>query len=270
MERKEAAAQGAQPDTKQAADQTVFAILAALSFCHFLNDMMQSLLPAIYPMLKTNYALSFTQVGFLTLTFQGTASLFQPVVGIVTDKRPQPYALFCGMGFTLVGLILLSSASHYGLLIVAASLVGMGSAIFHPDASRVARMASGGQLGLAQSLFQVGGNFGSAIGPLLAAFIVLPFGQSSLAWFSLAALTAMVVLWNVGGWYKRNHAAVAKRAKAYGAPPALPRARVVATLVILGMLVFSKYIYLASLSSYYTFYLIHKFGVSVQTSQILL
>ena len=156
------------------------------------------------------------------------------------------------------------------MLIVAASLVGMGSAIFHPDASRVARMASGGQLGLAQSLFQVGGNFGSAIGPLLAAFIVLPFGQSSLAWFSLAALTAMVVLWNVGGWYKRNHAAVAKRAKAYGAPPALPRARVVATLVILGMLVFSKYIYLASLSSYYTFYLIHKFGVSVQTSQILL
>jgi FSR family fosmidomycin resistance protein-like MFS transporter len=270
MENKEAAAQSARPDTKQAADQTVFAILAALSFSHFLNDMMQSLLPAIYPMLKTNYALSFTQVGFLTLTFQGTASLFQPVVGIVTDKRPQPYALFAGMGFTLVGLILLSSASHYGLLLLAASLVGMGSAIFHPDASRVARMASGGQLGLAQSLFQVGGNFGSAIGPLLAAFIVLPFGQSSLAWFSLAALTAMIVLWNVGGWYKRNHLAVAKRAKSYGTPPALPHARVVVTLVILGMLVFSKYIYLASLSSYYTFYLIHKFGVSVQTSQILL
>ncbi|WP_311028019.1 MFS transporter [Mesorhizobium koreense] len=279
MERKEATAESAKPDSKKpgtneaagpSADQTVFAILAALSFSHFLNDMMQSLLPAIYPMLKTNYALSFTQVGFLTLTFQGTASLFQPVVGIVTDKRPQPYALFCGMGFTLVGLLLLSNASHYGVLIVAASLVGMGSAIFHPDASRVARMASGGRLGLAQSLFQVGGNFGSAIGPLLAAFIVLPFGQSSLAWFSLAALTAMAVLWNVGGWYKRNHLAVAKRAKSYGAPPALPHARVVATLIILGMLVFSKYIYLASLSSYYTFYLIHKFGVSVQTSQILL
>jgi FSR family fosmidomycin resistance protein-like MFS transporter len=269
MERKQATAESAPTDARQAADQTVFAILAALSFCHFLNDMMQSLLPAIYPMLKTNYALSFTQVGLLTLTFQGTASLFQPVVGIVTDKRPQPYALFSGMGFTLVGLLLLANASHYWLLIVAASLVGMGSAIFHPDASRVARMASGGRLGLAQSLFQVGGNVGSAIGPLLAAFIVLPFGQPSLAWFSLAALTAMVVLWNVGGWYKRNHAAVAKR-KAYGVPPELPRARVVATLVILGMLVFSKYIYLASLSSYYTFYLIHKFGVSVQTSQILL
>ncbi|MDN5928985.1 MAG: MFS transporter [Hyphomicrobiales bacterium] len=275
VESKEAAAENSLPETKQsdtnqAVDQTVFAILAALSFSHFLNDMMQSLLPAIYPMLKTNYALSFTQVGLLTLTFQGTASLFQPVVGIVTDKRPQPYALFCGMGFSLVGLLLLSNASHYGVLIVAASLVGMGSAIFHPDASRVARMASGGRLGLAQSLFQVGGNFGSAIGPLLAAFIVLPFGQSSLAWFSLAALTAMAVLWNVGGWYKRNHLAVAKRAKSYGTPPALPHARVVATLIILGMLVFSKYIYLASLSSYYTFYLIHKFGVSVQTSQILL
>jgi FSR family fosmidomycin resistance protein-like MFS transporter len=248
MERKEAAAQSAQPDTKQPVDQTVFAILAALSFSHFLNDMMQSLLPAIYPMLKTNYALSFTQVGFLTLTFQGTASLFQPVVGIVTDKRPQPYALFCGMGFTLVGLILLSSASHYGLLIVAASLVGMGSAIFHPDASRVARMASGGQLGLAQSLFQVGGNFGSAIGPLLAAFIVLPHGQISLAWFSLAALLGMFVLWNVGGWYKRNHVSVAKSSRIRSAPLELPQARIITTLVVLGMLVLCKYIYIASIT----------------------
>ncbi len=252
------------------ADQTVFAVLSALAFCHFLNDVMQSLLPAIYPMLKTNYALSFAQIGFLTFTFQGTASLLQPVVGIVTDKRPQPYALFCGMGFTLVGLLLLANASHYWLLLVAASLVGMGSSIFHPDASRVARMASGGRHGLAQSLFQVGGNIGTSIGPLLAAFIVLPHGQSSLAWFSLAALIGMIVLWNVGGWYKRNHLAVAKRARAQGAAPDLPRSRVLGTLVVLGMLVFSKYIYLASLTSYYIFYLIHKFGVDVQTGQILL
>jgi len=255
---------------KTAADQTVFAVLSALAFCHFLNDVMQSLLPAIYPLLKTNYALSFAQIGILTLTFQGTASLLQPVVGIVTDKRPQPYALFCGMGFTLVGLLFLASASHYWILLVGASMVGMGSSIFHPDASRVARMASGGRLGLAQSVFQVGGNVGSSIGPLLAAFIVLPHGQISLAWFSLAALVGMLVLWNVGGWYKRNHASAAKASRARSVQVALPQGRIMTTLVVLGMLVFSKYIYLASITSYYIFYTVHKFHVSVQTGQVLL
>jgi FSR family fosmidomycin resistance protein-like MFS transporter len=255
---------------KSGADQTVFAVLSALAFCHFLNDVMQSLLPAIYPLLKTNYALSFAQIGILTLTFQGTASLLQPIVGFVTDKRPQPYALFCGMGFTLVGLFFLAAASHYWILLVGASMVGMGSSIFHPDASRVARMASGGRLGLAQSVFQVGGNVGSSIGPLLAAFIVLPHGQISLAWFSLAALLGMVVLWNVGGWYKRNHTSVAKSSKIRSAPLDLPQSRIIGTLIVLGMLVFSKYIYLASITSYYIFYTVHKFHVSVQTGQVLL
>jgi FSR family fosmidomycin resistance protein-like MFS transporter len=255
---------------KSGADQTVFAVLSALAFCHFLNDVMQSLLPAIYPLLKTNYALSFAQIGILTLTFQGTASLLQPIVGIVTDKRPQPYALFCGMGFTLVGLLFLAYASHYWILLVGASMVGVGSSIFHPDASRVARMASGGRLGLAQSVFQVGGNVGSSIGPLLAAFIVLPHGQMSLAWFSMAALVGMLVLWNVGGWYKRNHASVAKASRARSVQTELPQARIMTTLVVLAMLVFSKYIYLASITSYYIFYTVHKFHVSVQTGQVLL
>jgi MFS transporter, FSR family, fosmidomycin resistance protein len=255
---------------KTAADQTVFAVLSALAFCHFLNDVMQSLLPAIYPILKTNYALSFAQIGILTLTFQGTASLLQPIVGIVTDKKPQPYALFCGMGFTLLGILLFSTASHYWELLVGASLVGTGSSIFHPDASRVARMASGGRHGLAQSVFQVGGNLGQSIGPLLAAFIILPHGQASLSWFSLFALVGMIVLWNVGGWYKRNHLSVAKRTKARVASVDLSRARVVATLFVLGLLIFSKYIYLASITSYYIFYTVHKFHVSVQTGQVLL
>lgn len=252
------------------ADQTVFTILVALGFCHFLNDMMQSLLAAIYPMLKEDYRLSFGQIGILTMAFQVTASILQPLVGLYTDKRPLPYALFAGMGSTLLGLLLLASATHYSSLLMGAALIGFGSAIFHPDASRVARMASGGRHGLAQSLFQVGGNFGSAMGPLLAAFIVLPRGQSSLAWFSLAALLAMIVLWQVGGWYKRHRSAKTKAVTAGAIASTPSRRRVIITLGVLGILVFSKVIYMACLSSYYTFYVIHKFGVSVQDSQLQL
>jgi FSR family fosmidomycin resistance protein-like MFS transporter len=255
---------------RTAANNTAFAIIAALSFCHLLNDMMQSLISAIYPMLKTNYGLDFGQIGLLTFTFQFTASLLQPLIGIYTDKRPLPYSLSLGMGFTLVGLILLGAAQHYWLLIIASAMVGMGSSVFHPESSRVARMASGGRLGLAQSIFQVGGNFGSALGPLLAAFIVLPRGQSSVAWFSLAALVAMIILWQVGTWYRTHGATRAKQRNIAAATVTLPRNKVLLALTILGILVFSKYVYMASLSSYYTFYLIHKFGLSVRDSQLLL
>jgi FSR family fosmidomycin resistance protein-like MFS transporter len=219
-------------------------------------------------MLKEDYTLSFSQIGILTMAFQVTASVLQPLVGFYTDKRPLPYALFAGMGSTLLGLLLLSAATDYLSLLMGAALIGFGSAIFHPDASRVARMASGGRHGLAQSLFQVGGNFGSALGPLLAAFIVLPRGQSSLGWFSLAAVLAMIVLWQVGGWYKRNHVVKAKSVKASITTHALSRKQVIITLCVLGMLIFSKFIYMACLSSYYTFYVIHKFNISVQESQI--
>jgi FSR family fosmidomycin resistance protein-like MFS transporter len=252
-----------------AANSTAFAIIAALGFCHLLNDMMQSMLAAIYPMLKASYGLDFGQIGLLTFTFQVTASLLQPLVGIYTDKRPQPYSLSLAMGFTLVGLILLAFAQHFWLLLSAASLVGVGSSVFHPESSRMARLASGGRHGLAQSLFQVGGNFGSALGPLLAAFIVVPRGQSSVAIFSFAALVAMVVLWQVGNWYVRHRAASVKRPKIH-IYISLPRSRVILTLAVLGVLVFSKYVYMASLSSYYTFYLIHKFGLSIRDSQLLL
>src|SRR3979409_372810 len=201
------------------AGRTTFTILAAISFCHLLNDMMQSLLPALYPMIKTSYALSFGQIGLLTFTFQVTASLLQPVIGSYTDRSPRPYSLAAGMAFTLVGLLLLSLANSYGLLLLAAALIGTGSSVFHPESSRVARMASGGQHGLAQSVFQVGGNVGSAAGPLLAAFIVLPRGQASVAWFSFTALLGMFVLFNVGHWYKSHGMALIKpRAADVGAP----------------------------------------------------
>ena len=254
---------------RTAADNTAFAIIAALSFCHLLNDMMQSLIAAIYPMLKANYGLDFGQIGLLTFTFQVTASLLQPLIGTYTDKRPQPYSLPLGMGFTLVGLILLGFANSYWLLLAASAMVGIGSSVFHPESSRIARMASGGRLGLAQSLFQVGGNFGSAIGPLLAAFVVLPKGQTSVAWFSLAALLAMIILWQVGNWY-RAHRATKGKQRSYGAPIALPRRKVLIALTVLGILIFSKFIYMSSLSSYYTFYLIHKFSLSVRDAQLLL
>jgi FSR family fosmidomycin resistance protein-like MFS transporter len=251
------------------ADNTAYAVILAVSFCHLLNDVMQSLLAAIYPMLKADYGLDFWQIGVLTMTFQVTASLLQPLIGMVTDKRPMPYSLPVGMGSSMVGLFVLAFASDYVLLILGAAFIGIGSAIFHPESSRVARLASGGRYGLAQSLFQVGGNFGSALGPLLAAFIVVPRGQGSVAWFSVAALLGMIILWQVGNWYSRYRIRSAKR-PANAATVALPRRKIVIALVVLALLVFTKNIYLASLSSYFTFYVIHKFGVTVQQSQLML
>ena len=255
-----------------AEENTLFAILVALSFSHLLNDMIQSLIPAIYPILKESFRLSFSQIGLITLTFQLTASLLQPVVGLYTDRYPKPYSLAIGMGFTLVGLLLLSVAASFPTILVAAGLVGIGSSVFHPESSRMARAASGGRHGLAQSLFQVGGNAGSAIGPLLAAFIVVPRGQASIAWFSIAAIVAIAVLFHVGRWY-RGHLSSRPARSGAGAGdgrPALSRGRVAFSIGILMCLVFSKYIYLVSLSSYYTFYLIDKFAVSVQAAQVYL
>ncbi|TGE02005.1 MFS transporter [Methylobacterium nonmethylotrophicum] len=246
-------------------------VLGALSLSHLLNDMIQSLLPAIYPLLKQAYSLDFGQIGLLTLAFQLTASLLQPVVGLFTDKRPLPFSLAAGMLVSLCGLLLLASAGTYGLLIVAACLVGLGSAIFHPEASRVARLASGGRYGLAQSVFQVGGNAGTALGPLLAAFIVVPRGQGSVAVFAVAALAGFVVLGLVGRWYRdRLRAGAARGKKGAAQGGALPRGKVVVTIALLLVLIFSKFFYMASLSSYYTFYLIHRFGVSVPQSQLYL
>lgn len=254
---------------RQAAEGTVFTILAAISFSHLLNDMIQSLLPAIYPILKSNFHLDFAKVGLITLTTQLTASLLQPLIGLYTDRKPKPYSLPFGMGFTLVGIALLSMASNYAFILVAAGLIGMGSAVFHPESSRVARMASGGQHGLAQSVFQVGGNLGSSLGPLLAAFIVLPSGQHSIVWFTLAALLAIILLTNVGRWYKHReslgHTARARKAILH---PELSSKKVAVSIGVLIALMFSKFFYLSSLSSYYTFYLISKFHVSVQSAEI--
>ncbi|PZO82173.1 MAG: MFS transporter [Mesorhizobium amorphae] len=248
---------------------TTYAVIFAVSFSHFLNDIMQSLLAALYPMLKADYSLAFWQIGLLTFVFQVTASLLQPVVGIYTDKNPLPRSLPMGMASTLCGLLLLAFAHSYPILVLGAGLIGIGSAVFHPEASRVARLASGGRYGFAQSTFQVGGNFGTAAGPLLAAFIVVPRGQESVAWFSLAAFIGMVVLWKVGSWYARALAEQAKRpaASVFGA---LTRWRVVLALCVLALLTFSKNIYMASFQSFYTFYVIDRFGVSVQGSQIML
>ncbi|HWK46589.1 MAG TPA: MFS transporter [Stellaceae bacterium] len=260
--------QPTRPVDRAAVDNTVFVILGGISFCHLLNDMIQSMLPAIYPLLKSSFGLNFGQIGMITLTFQTTASLLQPVVGHYTDRRPQPYSLAIGMAFTLVGLVLLSIAGSFPMLLAAAALIGLGSAVFHPESSRVARMASGGRHGLAQSLFQVGGNVGSSIGPLLAAFLILPRGQSSVAWLSLAALLAIVLLTKVGTWYKARSALPKTRRKIAEDRPALSPGRVSAAIAILLALIFSKYFYMASLTSYYTFYLISKFHVSVQSAQI--
>ena len=246
---------------------TAYAVLFAISFCHLLNDTMQALLPALYPVLKSAFDLDFGQIGLITLTFQLTASLLQPAVGLYTDHRPQPYSLVAGMGLSLAGLLVLSIAPSYPLLLLSAALVGMGSAVFHPESSRVARMASGGRHGFAQSLFQVGGNTGSALGPLLAAFVVVPRGQRSVAWFSAAALAGMVILARVGAWYNA-HRRTAARARSVIRPHDLPRGKVVGALAILLILVFSKNVYLASISSYYTFYLIEKFDLSVQSAQL--
>ena len=250
--------------------KVVYKVLAAISVCHLLNDMMSSLLPAIYPLLKDSFHLSFAQVGLITLTYQTTASLLQPLIGIYTDKRPRPFSLPVGMGATLIGLILLAAARTFPALLVAAALVGTGSSVFHPESSRVARMASGGQHGLAQSIFQVGGNAGLSFGPLLAAFFVLPRGQNSLAWFSLAALAGMFLLTGVSTWAK-NHAESWKRFSAkhdIDKPPDLSTARITASIAILMALLFSKFVYLASLTSYYTFYLMSKFHVTVESAQV--
>lgn len=263
----------ASPRPAASADGTTFAVILSLSFCHLLNDMMQSLVPALYPILKDNYALTFGQVGFITLAFQCTASMLQPLVGLYTDRKPQPYSLMVGMGFTLTGLLLMSRAGSYPSILLAAALIGMGSSVFHPEASRVARMAAGGRYGLAQSLFQVGGNMGSAAGPLLAAFVVVPHGQRSIVWFSAAALVAMMVLFQVGHWYKARRAAqkpAVRKAAAGAGGVALSRGRVVAAIAVLVALLFSKNVYSASLGSYFTFYLIQKFGVDVQTAQLYL
>ncbi|MCC8394255.1 MFS transporter [Paraburkholderia sp. MMS20-SJTR3] len=246
--------------------RTVYSVLGAISFSHLLNDMIQSLILAIYPMFKDNFSLSFGQIGLITLTYQITASLLQPLVGSYTDKHPKPYSLPVGMGFTLAGLLLMSVAPSFGVLLIAAALVGCGSSVFHPESSRVARMASGGRHGLAQSLFQVGGNAGSSLGPLLAALIVIPHGQRSIAWFSAAALVAIVVLTQIGRWYKR-HPSV-KKARGQGMQAVLPRRQVMLAMSVLVLLVFSKYFYLASINSYFTFYLIDRFHLSVQAAQV--
>jgi MFS transporter, FSR family, fosmidomycin resistance protein len=252
-----------------AAQQGAFSIVVALSFAHLLNDMMQSLLPAIYPIIKTAYGLDFGQIGLITLAFQLTASLLQPVVGIYTDRRPQPYSLVAGMGSTLAGLLILAHAGSYLMLLLGAVLVGTGSSIFHPESTRMARLASGGRHGFAQSMFQVGGQAGQALGPLLAAFIIVPNGQRSLSWFAVVALVAMVLLLQVGRWYQRQ-SPVPVKARQSGGSAATASTGAAFAVAVLVMLMFSKSAYTASISSYYTFFLIGKFQVTVQASQMLL
>ncbi len=257
-------------NTKKAAQHTVFAILLNISFCHLLNDTIQSLIPSIYPIVKESFNLSFTQVGLITLTFQMAASLLQPFVGFYTDKRPQPFSLAIGMGSSLAGLVVLALANSFGVVLVAVGLIGIGSSIFHPEASKVAYMAGGNRRGLAQSIFQVGGNAGSSIGPLLAALIIVPYGQTNILWFSLLALIAIIVLITVGKWYKNNLDRLKKKetVKNEKTGTALSRKTVTSSVVILLVLIFSKYFYLASMTSYYTFFLINKFNLSVQSSQL--
>jgi FSR family fosmidomycin resistance protein-like MFS transporter len=244
-------------------------VLAAISVCHFLNDTLQSVIPAVYPILKEAYHLDFSQVGLITLTVNFTASLLQPLVGFYTDARPTPYSLPIGMTLSLSGTLLLSRAPSFAIVLLAVGLVGIGSAVFHPESSRVARLASGGRHGFAQSLFAVGGNAGSAIGPLLAAFIVLPNGQRSIAWFGLVALAAIVILTRVSAWYSHHHVSRAP-ANALAERPSspLPKPQVRRALAILVALLFSKYVYISSIVTYYTFYLIHRFGIDVGSAQI--
>jgi MFS transporter, FSR family, fosmidomycin resistance protein len=257
--------------TTPPAEQTAMRVLVALSVAHLLNDTLQSLIPALYPVLKDSFGLSFTQIGMITFTYQLTASLLQPLVGTYTDRRPQPFSLAYGMGFTLVGLVLFARASHFPSLVLAAGLTGTGSAIFHPEASRLARLASGGRHGFAQALFQVGGNFGSSLGPLFAALVIVPRGQAHLLWSTVLALGAIWLLARLGSWYQRH--LVSARAKINSRTSLvspLPRGSLALALGVLVALVFSKYVYLVSLTSYYTFYLIERFGVSVQRAQIYL
>lgn len=260
------------PGTQKLVEKTVFPILFAISFSHLLNDTIQALVPAIYPLVKESFRLSFSQIGLITLTFQLSASILQPFVGLYTDKKPQPYSLAGGMVLTLIGLVMLAYAPTYPLLLVAVAIVGVGSAIFHPEASRVAYMASGGRRGLAQSIFQVGGNAGSSLGPLLAAIIIAPRGRYTLSWFSVVAIVATAILWKIGGWYqKKVMAAKQNVVKDYTEPAqTLPRNKVIFYMTILLLLIFSKFIYLSSMTSYFTFYVIDKFDVSVQQSQMYL
>jgi len=254
--------------TKPKPVDTVFGVILAISFCHMLNDMMQSLLPAIYPGLKSDLHLSFGQIGLVTLAYQITASILQPLVGLYADRRPTPMALPGGTFFSLAGLAVLSVAHVYWLVLVGASLLGVGSSVFHPESSRVARMAAGNRHGLAQSLFQVGGNVGQALGPLAAALVVVRWGQSSLAAFALLALLSGVVLWNVAIWYRHHGLTRLKAGRNATAAIRLPSGHAARGIAILLSLIFSKYVYLASITSYFTFYLIHRFGLSVQQAQI--
>jgi FSR family fosmidomycin resistance protein-like MFS transporter len=255
--------------TSAAVAGPVYVVLAGISFSHFLNDTMQSLIASVYPILKQSYALDYTQIGLITLAFQFTASLLQPVIGHITDRKAQPFSLALGMGFTFCGLLLLSVAARYPVILIAAALVGLGSAVFHPESARIARLASGGRYGFAQSVFQLGGSFGTSMGPVLAALIVVPFGQPSIAWFSSIAFLAIVILWRIGVWYKPQIAS-----KKFPAPKAHPDApgssRVRIALVVLVALLFSKQLYVSSLSSYYIFYLIDKFQLSTQAAQLYL
>ncbi len=246
-----------------------YVVLAGISLSHFLNDTMQSLIPSVYPILKESYALDFAQIGMITLAFQFTASLLQPVVGHFTDRKAQPFSLAIGMGSTFFGLLLLSVAQHYVVILFAAALVGLGSAVFHPESARIARLASGGRYGFAQSVFQVGGSLGTSMGPLLAALIVVPFGQGSIAWFSSIAFVAIVILWRIGRWY-RPQITTRKVMPIHAHPDGPSSRRVAIALLVLVALLFSKQLYVSSLSSYYIFYLIDKFGVSTQAAQIYL
>src|ERR1700738_4379943 len=250
-----------------AAAGPAYIVLGGISLSHFLNDTMQSLIPSVYPILKASYALDFAQIGLITLAFQFTASLLQPVVGHCTDQKARPFSLAIGMGFTFFGLLLLSVAQHYAVILIAAALVGLGSAVFHPESARIARLASGGRYGFAQSVFQVGGSLGTSMGPLLAALIVVPFGQPSIAWFSSIAFLAILILWRIGRWYQPQ-IAIERTAPPKAHPDAPGSRRVGVALVILVALLFSKQLYVSSLSSYYTFYLMEKFGVSTQAAQI--
>lgn len=261
----------AAPEPKKWVQKTVYSILFTISFTHLLNDMMQSVIPAVYPMFKQKFELSFSQIGLITFTFQLTASLLQPFVGFYTDKYPKPFSLAIGMGFTLIGLLCLSMASSFGMILLSVGLIGMGSSVFHPESSRVAYLASGGQRGLAQSIFQVGGNAGSAIGPLLAALIIVPYGQSNIIWFAIAAVVAILVLIQIGKWYK-GHLFLKRKSTMpiEEITNGLSKNRVAVSVVILLVLIFSKYFYMASMTSYFTFFLIDKFNVSIQQSQIYL
>lgn len=249
--------------------KTLIPVIGAVSFVHLINDLIQSILPSIYPMLKANYALSFTQIGLITLAFQMTASLLQPGIGLYTDKHPKPYLLPTGMLFTLIGLVMLALANDFTWLLLASAMIGLGSSTFHPEASRVARMASGGRFGFAQSFFQVGGNTGSAFGPLLAAAIIIPQGQGAIGWLTLLAVLGFTVLFGVSRWVIRSHAAL-KSVKKHPHFAHLTRNQIVGALVVLALLVFSKYIYMAAFINYYTFYLIEKFSTSVADAQLFL